>query len=441
VKKLRGPLTSLAVLLLALVIAEFGMRSWLALQNQAFDPAWARVWLKRRLERTTVFRAEGGVLTAELDRSTPALCFDPYAGAEGEFDARGAIRNAYAHRDSGAYQVLVVGGSVAEQVALNGTNPGNLLTARFLGDPRFAGREVVVLNGAHWGYKQPQQLARVLRFFQLGLRPDLVVDLDGANEAASSFANVRSGVHPEFPCHPLWGHLLRRGPEATPGEEENLLYRMWELRHDQRRRLAFADRHGLTASVLLLQAVMRLDESDEREYARAAERVAGTLSNAPSNELDRRQHCGPPCVVGDEADAARHIAQTWFDASVALDAVCRARGVRYVHLLQPSPHYARTLSARERELAPPGGPVAAAIQAVYPLLREKGAELAARGVEFVDLSGLHANDREDAYVDDFHPSPAGLPKLSGAVADALLGPGSAGPRDQTAAGEIPASDR
>lgn len=418
-KKLRGPLTSLAVLVLALVIAEFGMRSWLALSGEPFDAGWARVWVLRRLARTTVFRAEGGVLIAELDRTTPALCFDPYAGAEAEFDARRALRDAAAHRDTGAFQVLVVGGSVAEQVALEGNSPDNLLNARLSRDPRLAGRGVVLLNAAHWGYKQPQQLTRVLRFFQLGFRPDLVLDLDGANEAASSWANVLSGIHPEFPCHPLWSHLLRRGVEEGHGEEEDLLYRMWDLRHAQRRRLAVADRFRLSASVLLHRAVMRLDEAAEREYGRNAELVTRTLTNVPSNELERVQNVGPPCVV-DQESAARHIAQAWFDASVSLDAVCRARGIRYVHLLQPSPHYARTLSAREREVAPPGGIVATAIRAVYPVLREKGAELAARGIEFGDLTELHVDDQPDVYVDDFHPTQFALERLTGAVAGALL---------------------
>ena len=69
-----------------------------------------------------------------------------------------------------------------------------------------------------------------------------------------------------------------------------------------------------------------------------------------------------------------------------MQATCTGRGIAYVHLLQPNQYFSeRSFSDEEREIAiAPGHPYEVGTQLVYPRLQERGAQLTAAGVEFVD---------------------------------------------------------
>ena len=111
----------------------------------------------------------------------------------------------------------------------------------------------------------------------------------------------------------------------------------------------------------------------------------------------------------------------WRDSSRAMDALCAAHGVRYLHALQPTLDDAgsKPLSRAEEPFAGDGAQSQRVAEG-YGLLRERGAELVAAGVDFVDLSGLFAEVRGTVYVDRAHYNPAGNARLAEALAAALL---------------------
>jgi hypothetical protein len=130
---------------------------------------------------------------------------------------------------------------------------------------------------------------------------------------------------------------------------------------------------------------------------------------------------GPP--FPGRIEEVMHIAVgCWYESSLSIGALCSARGVYYLHCLQPTLHDAgsKPLSARERSLHPGPDGWKLGVETGYPMLRERGRELAARGVSFADTSLCLSELEENAYVDACHVNETGNRLLSQAIADAFL---------------------
>ena len=84
-------------------------------------------------------------------------------------------------RAPGKVIIAIMGGSVAWSFHMHGTaRLRNLLE----NDSAMAGSEIVFVNLAVSGYKQPQQLMTMAYLLVLGAQFDLVLNIDGFNEAA-----------------------------------------------------------------------------------------------------------------------------------------------------------------------------------------------------------------------------------------------------------------
>jgi len=311
--------------------------------------------------------------------------------------------------------VLLTGGSVA--VELYGD--GSLLKSALSGLPEFRGKEIVIVPACLGGYKQPQQLLALAHFLALGAEYDLVINLDGFNEAVIPFAeNVPRGVEPSFPRS--WDLYARRGLRF---DQQILMGRMSLLRERREGwRGAFAGtplRYSMTALTLW----------------RAKDRALGSRMRALQAALERSLQSGPedtPQVrgagfAGSGTDtlfpaAARH----WMRASLQMRALCEAAGARYFHFLQPNHHLpgSKPLTRdEERLLASPDPWTAAAKEAVaraYPLFRAEGRRLREAGVRFVDLSGLFERETSTVFRDSCcHYNGKGYQLLGMALQDAV----------------------
>lgn len=110
---------------------------------------------------------------------------------------------------SDEYVVGVFGGSVAHSFALQARLQFEwLLSERYAG-----GRKVVLLNFAIGGHKQPQQLTTLSYFAAIGQKFDMVLNLDGFNEAWVGYYNVTiSQIDPAMPM----GQLTAEGRITWP---------------------------------------------------------------------------------------------------------------------------------------------------------------------------------------------------------------------------------
>ena len=312
----------------------------------------------------------------------------------------------------------IFGGSVAAQFTWYGSAR---LTEVLAGHPRFAGRDLVVLNFAGGGYKQPQQLQILSYFLSLGQPLDLVLSIDGFNEVALSPFNRRAGIEPAMPSAthflPLVDLLntstLTAEKIAALGEIDRLKVQVDELRRTRR---------ASRSAALHLVRDLRLRRLEARyshataAYHELAEAPAGTSLVAVAGNTD---------AVDDDEALFRLLATRWAESSLLMHQLLAARNTPYVHVLQPNQYYTeRAFSKEEAALAlNEDSPVRGNAAAGYPFLQESGTWLTGRGVSFYDATGVFDNEPQAVYADDCcHYSQLGYERLAEFIAERTFEP-------------------
>jgi hypothetical protein len=310
------------------------------------------------------------------------------------------------------YDVCILGGSVAESF-------GELGAARLVEqlkrDPRLAQRELRVHDFGFGAYKQPQPAMLLAYLLALGHEPDAVIEIDGFNEAALGFSNARLGGHPLYPWLSGWASAAKGlRPDWDLGE------RMHETRAAQERASAFAEGlrdSGLWHSSFLAQLGLARIRTLRADYAAAYKRFEKLL------QVGSREDgaAGPPFDPA-EPNVVGLIVRGWEESALDMHALCAARGIDFLEVLQPTLHdeASKPLTDAERANSGAGAEWIAGVKTVYPHLRESGARLAARGVPFLDATGVFREHPEDVYVDVCHFREHGNEILAEAVAQAFL---------------------
>jgi hypothetical protein len=257
------------------------------------------------------------------------------------------------------------------------------------------GREVVVVNLAMGGYKQPQQLMTLVWALSLGAHFDVVLNLDGFNDIVlPAVNNLPDGVHPFFPRR--WN---QRVSSFSSPEETVLLAAIAETDARRSRLAASYSRWRGDRSVL----VSLLWRSRDRMLERTAGEYARRLDAArPTGDARFLTH-GPPFRADPETDVYDRLAGYWRSCSEQLDRLCQANGITYYHLLQPNQYVDGSKPLTEKELATAFTEdhfYRNAVRRGYPWLSRHGAELRRAGVRFADLTMVFAETRKTVYVDD-----------------------------------------
>lgn len=303
--------------------------------------------------------------------------------------------------------VVIVGGSVAAEFS----NHAHKLLAE---SPVFRDNGLKPLPLAVAGYKQPQQLHLIAHLFTLGIRPAMVINIDGFNEVALGSANAATGV---APSNPSAGHWMT---------------------------LATATNHDpttLTAAAEVLSLVEQLDSELDRAKAwglldsaifgrwvldrvRVLDR---DLRDARARFLDLTQKDGiPEHLRGTSRPGSEPLVdavQVWANASRAIRALCEANGTTYVHVLQPTLHDEGSKPLTDRERADGNLPLSWSSGAArgYPILRAAGARLSEEGLLFLDASMVFAATEADLYYDGCHFNLAGNRILADAISAFVVG--------------------
>jgi hypothetical protein len=313
-------------------------------------------------------------------------------------------------RDPAKAVVAVFGGSLA---AMFVEARGPQAAARAV--PELAGREVVVLNTAQGGYKQPQPLLALTYLLSLGAKIDVAILIDGFNDVAlAPVENVPNGVFPFYPRS--WAQRV-----ASLNANPKLRALVGEIAFLQRLRAEVA--RGLSASPLAASRTVLLCWTifqrwlDQRIDARRLE-----LTTQRSGDALDYSATGPRWS-GDDAALAADLVAMWKASSLQMHRLAEANGIRFLHFLQPNQYVpdAKPMSEAERAVAVHASqPYAKSIPLAWPLLRAAGRELAAEGVRFHDLTLVFAGVPEPLYVDDCcHVGPRGNEILAQEVGRAL----------------------
>jgi hypothetical protein len=423
-KALRGLLASLVTLLVAAALVEGGFRVYLRLRDEPYDAAATRATIAALrdetagelpgLRRTGDEGADGG---GDLESVPRRYQLHPYTGfhLEGNEElVESALDFLASDEGSAAFTIVLLGGSVATIFASEEMQAHEQVEERLEAGGRFGAR-VEVLPFACPAHKQPQQLEMLAYLLSLGARPDMVLALDGYNEVFVGPANLVDGLPLGYPSYSYWVHLA--GAKKLDQEALDL---MLAIRERQREASAEAGRAlagaGLRSAVLGRFALARVVRAQRAWAAAQAAYVAHRGGSGAGVQRSREDDEQIDWSLGLE-----QAVDVWQESSLLVAALCRARGIRYVHALQPAlATGSKTPTAEERQRGLARESRSRSVADGFALLRERGGALRAAGIEFHDLTEIYAGVAETVYVDACHVNERGNQILADELVRALL---------------------
>ncbi len=313
----------------------------------------------------------------------------------------------------------VFGGSVAEQFALIAHDT---FIEELKRDPFFATKEIIVLNFAKAGYKQPQQLLILSYFLSVGQHMDMVINIDGFNEVALGYRNFQAGIDPSMPHRGYFSDLAALTDQAalTPEKLETLA----KINRYQTQLNWLANRHQRARTASTNFVLKQLFDYHLNNYYREL----GTYSDLTAQASDTSLLFVKPDNSAMEATRQfEQMAQNWADSSIMMADILRGWGIPYVHILQPNQYYsAKQLTAEELEIAilqdHPRFYDSSATQG-YPLLLQKVDTLKQHSIYFFDATSIFDNVRETIYRDNCcHYNLLGNNMLAQFAARSITGP-------------------
>ena len=427
--KSRRALFSAIVVLALTAFLELGSTAVLYLAaGKLFVPSAARAereavlrWAQQRsndaspLPEETVIPAigeEGADLAPEVVHPFLGFVRDPtFEGSRFKLNDLGFFDSAPpAGPAADRLTVGIFGGSVAV-----GLSRSRRLVEELEASPALAGKQVWVRSFALGGYKQPQQLIALNYALAVGEDFDVVVNLDGFNDVAlAPGEHAASGLNPFYPRR--WPRRVSNLPNV---DSQRLIGEIAYLESRRAGRGGWCSQAPLAWSPTCHLGWKLVDR-------RAAQRLA-TLREALSQQrASQRQYLalGPRVELGTGEELLEELAELWRRSSLQMHQVCAARGIPYLHFLQPNQYFpgSKPLSREERRQAFDSEHAwAQIIPAAYPHLGRAGEQLAASGVGFHDLRMVFAGVEDTLYVDPCcHFNKQGVDLVASAIARAII---------------------
>ena len=305
----------------------------------------------------------------------------------------------------------VLGGSVAQ-----GTSSylRETLTKKIAGVPGFEHKQVIFLNLALGGYKQPQQLILVNYLLSLGAEFDLLINFDGFNEIAL----------PETENKPQ---------HASPFYPRSWFFLVAE--HDIRFLSGFVPYKAVAYCRKVVAQAVSMVPFDKRSYTinaawAAFDRLMGITERGLRDYLASREPhgfhaAGPPFDYsnGDEF-LYEELSWVWARSSFLLDQISKENHIAYFHFIQPNQYDegSKEFTEEERKIAFNGRHLyGKGAQKGYPYLRQRIPFLREKGVHVYDLSMIFKDVRQTVYSDSCcHFNAWGYQHFAEVIADLVV---------------------
>lgn len=300
------------------------------------------------------------------------------------------------------YIVGIFGGSAAQYFAMNEFDHHSL--ANYLNKlPGFQDKEIVILNFALPGGKQPQQALILSYFLSLGQDLDLVINLDGFNDVYHAARNNKHLVDVPMPASSFELPLLEIANNDLSPEEANLVLSILQDKERLKSLLVDATQCKLASSYLvramLIKHYTAVYESHRLEFSQAAQESSKQRKQDPVIRINRVD-----TPLADEA-LYQKAAAIWVNSSIAMNSMLATRHVPYVHFIQPNQYYstARKFSEQERTIAFTQNGESEyrdSISRGYPILLTRISDLKNAKVAIFSAVNIFDNIPEPVYFDD-----------------------------------------
>ena len=297
-------------------------------------------------------------------------------------------------KESDEFVIGVFGGSVAEMF----TNQAEKEFGEFLNRELGTTKKVVLINLATGGYKQPQQLFQLQYALLSGFQFDLILNIDGFNDLVLAHHNYRIGVNPVFPSGFHMALMGQLGETQLPQKEiVELMAIYYEMISNEKALLSFVDRLPFRYSPFfnLLGQVWINRNKKQSDW------IMYSLTTAAQKKMSNTFK-GPAYVpkYNDEFGDAVNI---WYESSKMMNAIAKANGLPYVHILQPNQYVenSKTLTKEEKEVAiNMANAWGVSAKRGYRYLVEKGNQIKKDGISFYDLTMVFKNIKDPLYIDN-----------------------------------------
>lgn len=294
------------------------------------------------------------------------------------------------------YIIGIFGGSVADDFYRDGSER---LAEQLKKKPAFAEKEIVFLNFAVGGYKQPQQLQILAYFLSIGQEFDLVLNIDGFNEVVFCANNTRLNVDMAMPSAQ---HFLPMrdlvDKNAMTGEKLEIAYHIRQLR----KRIAGLDEKIKVtplASFYWLNSALRHNAC--KEYRSEITRFDGLIKAAKGSPKDSLLNIKHTPFNPDQKKMFAAISRFWARCSLSMHTLQKGWGGSYLHVLQPNQyHTGKTLTETEQKHALDDRlPYSFLVKKGYPVLREAIELLREKNINAADGTTVFDKVKETVYTD------------------------------------------
>jgi hypothetical protein len=319
-------------------------------------------------------------------------------------------------QDAGGPLVVgLFGGSVAAELVLFARD--ELVAGLVEAQPELSIRGVEIVSIALGGMKQPQQILALEYLLALGLHFDIVVNLDGFNEAVLPLIeNVPLGVSPFFPR--AWTVYAMGSPDTTTSAIISRLVAArtrLEARRSLFSRPVFRNSHFILAlwDLVLGRAEARVSRID-----------AELRQHFESEGASTARESGPAFRDPTPNRVLAESAAVWKRTSLQMWHASKSHGIHYLHMLQPNQYLPGTKPLTPWEelnaIAGPDVGYRRGVESGYPYLLSEGKELAALGAPFVDLTRVFEEETGPIYRDRCcHHTSRGYALLARAITNEL----------------------
>lgn len=316
----------------------------------------------------------------------------------------------------------VVGGSVAVDF-VNTDVLFKSFSKRLKKSPLFADKEIIILNLAHGGFKQPQQVLILNYFLSMGQKFDMVINIDGFNEVAIGNINNKGLFDISMPSMQQIQPLTSLANQDLSPKVINSIAKVNQTKTRLKNTLNALD----SCKIALCYALNSLEVNQlVKDYQKAVkkfnERVMVPVKDklAADNivSLLRNDQALPEKIAFDK------MVNLWYDSSVLIQQTMVSQNIPYFHFIQPNQYYSTKRVFTKEELETKlrkNSPFAEGVIKGYPLLLSRVEKLRQANINAYSAVNLFDNTKETIYRDDCcHYNRVGRKMLANYVADQII---------------------
>ncbi len=260
-------------------------------------------------------------------------------------------------------------------------------------------KNIVLLDLATGGYKQPQQLFHLQYALLSGFEIDAVINMDGFNDLVLAVSNMERDVNPLYPSSDHYGFIQRTVKDDFSPERIVILARIYTALETEKKILKFVDMFPFNKSPFFNMVNVRMAKKTKSDVKDAEyEFVAGSAKDLPKEVKGPKLNMS----TGSPDEKYAGAAQIWARSSALLNSVCKGQGIDYFHFLQPNQYIvgSKPITKNERKVAyKPDNPWPIMVRSGYSRLIEQGKELNAAGIPYWDLTMIFKDNNDDLYYD------------------------------------------